>query len=79
MYNAFTTSYQTDTSSPRDLAGVVKRGTVSSGVTGSWSTLNRGATGDACGSSVNSQIAEFLGDYVYAAATNTFGATSCAP
>ncbi len=47
---------------------------MNSGVTGSWSTLNRGATGDARGSSANSQIAEFLGDYVYAVATNTFGA-----
>jgi hypothetical protein len=74
VYNAFTTPYQTNTSNPRDLVGVVKRGTVSSGVTGSWTTLSRGASGDARGSSANSQIAEFLGDYVYAAATNTFGA-----
>jgi hypothetical protein len=73
VYNAFTTPYQTDTSSPRNLVGVVKQGTVSSGVTGSWSTLNRGAAGDARGSSANSQTSEFLGDYVYAAATNTFG------
>jgi hypothetical protein len=73
VYNAFTTPYQTNTSSPRHLVGVVKRGTVTSGVTGSWATLNRGASGDARGSSANSQIAEFLGDYVYAAATNTFG------
>jgi hypothetical protein len=74
VYNAFTTPYQTDTSSPRDLVGVVMRGTVSSGVTGSWSTLNRGASGDARASAANSQTAEFLGDYVYAAATDTFGA-----
>jgi hypothetical protein len=74
VYNAFTTPYQTDTSSPRDLVGVVMRGAVSSGVTGSWSTLNRGATGDARASAANSQTAEFLGDYVYAAATDTFGA-----
>jgi len=74
VYNAFTTPYQANTSSPRNLVGVVKRGTVNSGVTGAWSTLNRGATGDARASRVNSQVAEFLGDYVYAAATNTFGA-----
>jgi hypothetical protein len=73
VYNAFTTPYQTDTSQHRLLVGVVKRGTVSSGVTGSWSELNRGATGDARGSSANSLIAEFLGDYVYAAATDGFG------
>jgi hypothetical protein len=64
VYNAFTTPYQTNTSSPRNLVGVVKRGTVNSGVTGAWSTLNRGATGDARASSANSQVAEFLGDYV---------------
>ena len=74
VYNAFTTPYQTDTSSPRDLVGVVKQGTVNSGVTGSWTTLNRGHTGDARGSSANSLTSEFLGDYVYAAAANTFGA-----
>jgi hypothetical protein len=73
VYNAFTTPYQTDTSKPRPLVGVVMRGTVTGGVTGSWSTLNRGTPGDARGSSANSLIAEFLGDYVYAAATNTFG------
>jgi hypothetical protein len=43
-------------------------------VTGWWSTLNRDAIGDARGSSANSQTAEFRGDYVYAAAANTFGA-----
>ena len=75
VYNAFTLPYQTNTSGQRPLVGVVMRGTVnSSGVTGSWSVLNRGASGDARGSSANSLIAEFLGDYVYAAATNTFGA-----
>jgi len=74
VYNAFTTPYRTDTSSPRDLVGVVKQGTVNSGVTGSWTTLNRGHTGDARGSSANSLTSEFLGDYVYAAAANTFGA-----
>jgi len=73
VYNAFTTPYRTNTSSPRNLVGVVKQGTVSSGVTGSWSTLNRGANGDPRGSSANVLDSEFLGDYVYAAATNTFG------
>jgi hypothetical protein len=76
VYNAFTTPYQTDTTSPRNLVGVVMQGTVNSGVTGSWTTLNRGPTGvtsDARGSSANAQVAEFLGDYVYAAATNSFG------
>jgi len=74
VYNAFTTPYQTTMSNPRELVGVVMRGTVNGGVTGSWSILNRGAPGDARGSSANSLNSEFLGDYVYAAATNTFGA-----
>jgi len=73
VYNAFTTPYQTDASNPRNLVGVVRHGIVSSGVTGSWTTLNRGTAGDARASSANSQVAEFLGDYVYAAASNTFG------
>src|SRR5262249_16084595 len=73
VYTASRTSYQTNTSSPANLVGLVKRGTVNSGVTGSWSTLNRGAMGDARGSSANAQTDEFLGDYVYAAAANTFG------
>jgi hypothetical protein len=73
VYNAFTAGYQTDTTKPRPLVGVVMQGTVAGGVTGSWTTLNRGAPGDARGSSANSLTAEFLGDYVYAAASNTFG------
>jgi hypothetical protein len=74
VYNAFTTPYQTTTGQPRLLVGVVKQGTVStSGVTGSWTELHRGAPGDARGSSANSLTSEFLGDYVYAAATDTFG------
>jgi hypothetical protein len=66
VYNAFTTAYQTTTSQARLLVGVVKQGTVSSsGVTGSWTELHRGAPGDARGSSANSLTSEFLGDYVY--------------
>ena len=43
------------------------------GVRGAFSEVHRGATGDARGSSQNDLAAEFLGDYVYAAATNDYG------
>ncbi len=75
VYNAFTAPYQTDTSNPRPLVGVVKHADVGAGgALGSWSELNRGASGDARGTSQNNLVGEFLGDYVYAVATRTFGA-----
>jgi hypothetical protein len=75
VYNAFTTPYQTDTSNPRPLVGVVKHADVGTGGgLENWSDLNRGASGDARGTSQNDLTAEFLGDYVYAVATRTYGA-----
>ena len=44
VYNAFTTPFRDDTTSPRSLVGVVKHADVTSGGLGAWSTLNRGAT-----------------------------------
>ena len=45
------------------------------GSTGAFSEIHRSSPGDPRGSSQNNLVAEFLGDYVYAAATRTYGAT----
>jgi hypothetical protein len=75
VYNAFTTPLRNDTTSPRGLVGVVKHADIgATGAPGAWSELHRGATGDPRGSSQNNLFLEFLGDYVYAVATNTYGA-----
>jgi hypothetical protein len=76
VYNAFTTPFRDDTSAPRSLVGVVLHADTPGkvGPTGGFSELNRGAPGDPRGSSANSLISEFLGDYVYATATRTYGA-----
>lgn len=74
VYNAFTTPFRSNTSDPRTLVGVVLHADVAgNGSLSNWSTLNRGAPGDPRASSQNNQFIEFLGDYVYAAATNDFG------
>ena len=74
VYNAFTTPYQTTTATPRTLVGVfLKASATGTGATGAFSELHRGAAGDPRASSQNNLVAEFLGDYVYAAATRTYG------
>ena len=70
-YNAFTTPYRNDTSTRRGLVGVILHADVSSGTIGPFGTLARGVVGDPRGSSQNNLQAEFLGDYVYTAATRT--------
>jgi len=75
VYNAFTTPYQPTTATPRSLVGVVLHAdTGGSGPTGAFTELHRGAPGDPRGSSQNNLAGEFLGDYVYAVATRTYGA-----
>ena len=75
VYNAFTTPLRQNTTDPRGLVGVVLHADVgASGVPGAWGTLNRGAVGDPRTSSQNNLWLEFLGDYVYATATRTYGA-----
>ncbi len=74
VYNAFTTPYRPNTTDPRRLVGVVLHADVGAGgVPGGWTEIHRGAPGDPRGSSQNNLEAEFLGDYVYAAATRTYG------
>ena len=75
VYNAFTTPLRNDTTSSRGLVGVVKHSDIgANGAPGAWGELHRSPTGDPRGSSQNNLWLEFLGDYVYAVATNTYGA-----
>jgi hypothetical protein len=75
VYNAFTTPFQPTTATPRSLVGVVKHADTPAGAgpTGAFTEIHRGAPGDPRGSSANALNSEFLGDYVYAAATNNNG------
>jgi hypothetical protein len=74
VYNAFTTPFRANTTDPRSLVGVVLQASAgASGPTGAFSEIHRGAPGDPRGSSANALTDEFLGDYVYAAATRTYG------
>jgi hypothetical protein len=70
-YNAFTTPYRDNTSSPRGLVGVILHADVAGGTIGAFGTVARGDVGDPRTSSQNDLTAEFLGDYVYTAATRT--------
>src|SRR5215204_5624285 len=73
VYNAFTTPYRETTFTSRGLVGVFRTAAMGAGGPSGWSTLNRSPVGDPRASSQNNLQAEFLGDYVYADATNTYG------
>jgi hypothetical protein len=74
VYNAFTEPFKPSAEGPendRPIIGQVLRATVTGG-TIAFTPAHRGLPGDARGSSQNNLAAEFLGDYVYAAATRTY-------
>jgi hypothetical protein len=75
VYNAFTTPLQTTTANPRPEHGVLLSAPIGAGGTpGPWTTEFVGPAGDARGSSQGRILYnEFLGDYVYAIATRTYG------
>jgi hypothetical protein len=77
VYNAFDTPFRTSAvggGNDRQLVGVVLHADWPAASAGAFTQIHRGQTGDARGSSQNDLAAEFLGDYVYAAATNDYGA-----
>jgi len=75
VYNAFTTAFQPTTATPRSLVGVVLHATAgATGSTGAFGEIHRSVPGDPRGSAQNNLVGEFLGDYVYGAATRTYGA-----
>jgi hypothetical protein len=73
-YDSFTTPYQEDTDTPRNMVAGVLHAEVdrTSGAVSPFTSLHRHDAGDPRGSSQNNLVAEFLGDYVYAAATNDY-------
>ena len=74
VYNAFTTPLLENTTDPQGLVGVVLHSDVGAdGAPAGFVEIHRGVEGDPRGASQNNQFLEFLGDYVYAAATNDYG------
>jgi hypothetical protein len=74
-YMAYGRPFQTTTANPRPEHGVLRMATIGgNGAPGAWATLYDGPFGDARGTSQGRILYnEFLGDYVYAIATRTYG------
>src|SRR5439155_1363661 len=73
VYNGYLDPFQTTTANPRRMQGVARHADVgASGVLGSFTTLHRGAVGDARGST-RTLNRELIYDYQYAAASRTYG------
>jgi hypothetical protein len=74
-YMAFGQPFQATTASPRPEHGVLRMASIgANGAPGAFTTLYDGPSGDARGSSQGRILYnEFLGDYVYAIATRTYG------
>ncbi len=74
-YMAFGQPFQATTASPRPEHGVLRMASIgANGAPGAFTTLYDGPFGDARGSSQGRILYnEFLGDYVYAIATRTYG------
>jgi hypothetical protein len=75
VYDGFSDPFRNDTTLTRQFVGVTRHADVSGTTLSGQSTLDRGAVGDARGSSANALIDGFLGDYNTVAATNA-GAVS---
>jgi hypothetical protein len=71
VYDGFLDPFATSNGTARPFVGVVRRAPLTGTTLGAFSILHRGAAGDARASSANALIDGFLGDYNYAAATNS--------
>ena len=73
VYNAYLQPFQTTTASPRLMQGVARHADVGAGgAVGSFTTLHRGAVGDARGTT-RTLNRELIYDYQYAAASPDYG------